>query len=404
MNFSRIPLKNTQKNKEEENTFNIVRPGQRNKPQGNKGTNPFLIKNNPNISKKNEEEIQNQNLNINQTNLPNEPSKRIKDEKNSHCKITSLKITNLNFFEELEKNGEAIDLVLPMEDDVSFLCTNKKNEIITEYSFNQNINDFEAVFSFKTQGKIINMKLSRTEKGQVFILNQNGLLNLYNLNKVNEFNEPLLEFSMRDVTCFCPLSFQKNTLVISDLDNNLKIIQYTPYDIKLLYENNSKKFGEFSEMESFEDDNILATFSCFYNKKDICVKKSFTMFNLENLKDIYYKEYNGDYEEQLVKLNENLLGIRENDQIIFYTLFKGIFKNIVYYKVSSKLIDAKSINNNISCILSNDGMYVFNNSEQDIIEKKEIHEDNLKLKEFCILNDTNFLLINSNGEVFSTHY
>ena len=404
MNFSRIPLKNTQKNKEEENTFNIVRPGQRNKPQGNKGTNPFLIKNNPNISKKNEEEIQNQNLNINQTNLPNEPSKRIKDEKNSHCKITSLKITNLNFFEELEKNGEAIDLVLPMEDDVSFLCTNKKNEIITEYSFNQNINDFEAVFSFKTQGKIINIKKSKTEKGQVFILNQNGLLNLYNLNKVNEFNEPLLEFSMRDVTCFCPLSFQKNTLVISDLDNNLKIIQYTPYDIKLLCENNSKKFGEFSEMESFEDDNILATFSCFYNKKDICVKKSFTMFNLENLKDIYYKEYNGDYEEQLVKLNENLLGIRENDQIIFYTLFKGIFKNIVYYKVSSKLIDAKSINNNISCILSNDGMYVFNNSEQDIIEKKEIHEDNLKLKEFCILNDTNFLLINSNGEVFSTHY
>ena len=58
-----------------------------------------------------------------------------------------------------------------MEDDVSFLCTNKKNEIITEYSFNQNINDFEAVFSFKTQGKIINMKLSKTEKGQAFILN-----------------------------------------------------------------------------------------------------------------------------------------------------------------------------------------------------------------------------------------
>ena len=403
MNFARIPLKNTQKKKEEENTFNIVRPGQRNKPQGNKGTNPFLIKNQPNLSKKNEEEIQNKDYNINQ-NLPNEPSKRIKEEKNSHCKITSLKISNLNFFYELEKNGEAIDLVLPMEDDVSFLCTNKKNEIITEYSFNQNINDFEAVFSFKTQGKIINMKLSKTEKGQVFILNQNGLLNLYNLNKVNEFNEPLLEFSMRDVTCFCPLSFQKNTLVISDLDNSLKIIQYTSYDIKLLCENNTKKYGEFSEMESFEDDNILATFSCFYNKKDICVKKSFTLFNLENLKDIYYKEYNGDYEEQLVKLNENLLGIREKDQMIFYTLFKGIFKNIVYYKVSSKLIDAKSINNNICCILSDDGMYVFNNSEQDIIEKKEIHEDNLKLKEFCILNDTNFLLINSNGEVFSTHY
>ena len=128
------------------------------------------------------------------------------------------------------------------------------------------------------------------------------------------------------------------------------------------------------------------------------------MFNLENLKDIYYKEYNGDYEEQLVKLNENLLGIREKDQMIFYTLFKGIFKNIVYYKVSSKLIDAKSINNNICCILSDDGMYVFNNSEQDIIEKKEIHEENLKLREFCILNDTNFLLINFNGEVFSTHY
>ena len=404
MNFSRIPLKNTQKNKEEDNTFNIVRPGQRNKPQGNKGTNPFLIKNQPNLSKKKEEEIQNQDYDINETNLPNEPSKRVKDEKNSHCKITSLKITNLYFFEELEKNGEAIDLVLPMEDDVSFLCTNKKNEIITEYSFNQNINDFEAVFSFKTQGKIINMKLSKTEKGQVFILNQNGLLNLYNLNKVNEFNEPLLEFSMRDVTCFCPLSFQKNTLVISDLDNSLKIIQYTSYDIKLLCENNTKKYGEFSEMESFEDDNILATFSCFYNKKDICVKKSFTLFNLENLKDIYYKEYNGDYEEQLVKLNENLLGIREKDQMIFYTLFKGIFKNIVYYKVSSKLIDAKSINNNICCILSDDGMYVFNNSEQDVIEKKEIHEENLKLREFCILNDTNFLLINFNGEVFSTHY
>ena len=362
MNFARIPLKNTQKKKEEENTFNIVRPGQRNKPQGNKGTNPFLIKNQPNLSKKNEEEIQNKDYNINQ-NLPNEPSKRIKEEKNSHCKITSLKISNLNFFYELEKNGEAIDLVLPMEDDVSFLCTNKKNEIITEYSFNQNINDFEAVFSFKTQGKIINMKLSRTEKGQVFILNQNGLLNLYNINKVNEFNEPILEFSMKDVTCFCPLSFQKNTLVISDLDNSLKIIQYTSYDIKLLCENNSKKFGEFSEMESFEDDNILATFSCFYNKKDVCVKKSFTLFNLDNLKDIYYKEYNGDYEEQLVKLNENLLGIREDNQMIFYTIFKGIFKNIVYYKVSSKLIDAKSINNNICCILSNEGMYIFNNSE-----------------------------------------
>ena len=403
MNFARIPLKNTQKKKEEENTFNIVRPGQRNKPQGNKGTNPFLIKNQPNLSKKNEEEIQNKDYNINQ-NLPNEPSKRIKEEKNSHCKITSLKITNLYFFEELEKNGEAIDLVLPMEDDVSFLCTNKKNEIITEYSFNQNINDFEAVFSFKTQGKIINMKLSKTEKGQVFILNQNGLLNLYNLNKVNEFNEPLLEFSMRDVTCFCPLSFQKNTLVISDFENNIKVIQYTPYDIKLLCENNTKKYGEFSEMESFEDDNILATFSCFYNKKDVCVKKSFTLFNLDNLKDIYYKEYNGDYEEQLVKLNENLLGIREKDQMIFYTLFKGIFKNIVYYKVSSKLIDAKSINNNICCILSNEGMYIFNNSEQDIVEKKEIHEENLKLREFCILNDTNFLLINFNGEVFSTHY
>ena len=401
MNFARIHLKNTQKKKEEENTFNIVRPGQRNKPQGNKGTNPFLIKNQPNLSKKNEDEIQNKDYNINQ-NLPNEPSKRVKDEKNSHCKITSLKITNLNFFEELEKNGEAIDLVLPMEDDVSFLCTNKKNDIITEYSFNQNINDFEAVFSFKAQGKVINMKLSKTEKGQVYILNQNGLLNLYNLNKVNEFNEPLLEFSMRDVTCFCPLSFQKNTLVISDLDNSLKIIQYTSYDIKLLCENNTKKYGEFSEMESFEDDNILATFSCFYNKKDICVKKSFTLFNLENLKDIYYKEYNGDYEEQLVKLNENPLGIREDNQMIFYTIFKGIFKNIVYYKVSSKLIDAKSINNNICCILSNEGMYIFNNSEQDIVEKKEIHEENLKLKEFCILNDTNFLLINFNGEVFST--
>ena len=401
MNFARIPLKNTQKKKEEENTFNIVRPGQRNKPQGNKGTNPFLIKNQPNLSKKNEDEIQNKDYNINQ-NLPNEPSKRIKEEKNSHCKITSLKISNLNFFYELEKNGEAIDLVLPMEDDVSFLCTNKKNDIITEYSFNQNINDFEAVFSFKAQGKVINMKLSKTEKGQVYILNQNGLLNLYNINKVNEFNEPILEFSMKDVTCFCPLSFQKNTLVISDFENNIKVIQYTPYDIKLLGENNSKKFGEFSEMESFEDDNILATFSCFYNKKDVCVKKSFTLFNLDNLKDIYYKEYNGDYEEQLVKLNENLLGIREDNQMIFYTIFKGIFKNIVYYKVSSKLIDAKSINNNICCILSNEGMYIFNNSEQDIVEKKEIHEENLKLKEFCILNDTNFLLINFNGEVFST--
>ena len=401
MNFARIPLKNTQKKKKEENTFNIVRPGQRNKPQGNKGTNPFLIKNQPNLSKKNEDEIQNKDYNINQ-NLPNEPSKRIKEEKNSHCKITSLKISNLNFFYELEKNGEAIDLVLPMEDDVSFLCTNKKNDIITEYSFNQNINDFEAVFSFKAQGKVINMKLSKTEKGQVYILNQNGLLNLYNINKVNEFNEPILEFSMKDVTCFCPLSFQKNTLVISDFENNIKVIQYTPYDIKLLGENNSKKFGEFSEMESFEDDNILATFSCFYNKKDVCVKKSFTLFNLDNLKDIYYKEYNGDYEEQLVKLNENLLGIREDNQMIFYTIFKGIFKNIVYYKVSSKLIDAKSINNNICCILSNEGMYIFNNSEQDIVEKKEIHEENLKLKEFCILNDTNFLLINFNGEVFST--
>ena len=52
MNFARIPLKNTQKKKEEENTFNIVRPGQRNKPQGNKVTNPFLIKNQPNLSKK----------------------------------------------------------------------------------------------------------------------------------------------------------------------------------------------------------------------------------------------------------------------------------------------------------------------------------------------------------------
>ena len=41
MNFSRIPLKN-QKNKEEENSFNIVRPGQRNKGQVNKG-NPFLL-------------------------------------------------------------------------------------------------------------------------------------------------------------------------------------------------------------------------------------------------------------------------------------------------------------------------------------------------------------------------
>ena len=402
MNFSRIPLKN-QKNKEEENSFNIVRPGQRNKGQVNKG-NPFLIKNKS--SKKNEsneEEDQNYNK-YNEMNLPNEPSKRIKEEKNSHCKITSLKISNINLFDELIKNNEAIDIILPLENDISFLCSNKKNEMLTEFSYNQNINDFEATFQFKVQGKIINMKLSKTEKGKVFLLNKNGLLLLYNLNKVNELNEPILEFSMRDVTCFCPLSFQKNILVISDFDNNLKLIQYSQKEIKVISENNSKKFGEFSEMESFEDDNILSTFSCFYNDKDICFKKSFSLFSLDDLKNIYYKEYNGDYEEQIIKLNENIIGIRESNQIIFYTLFKGIFKNITYYKVSSKLIDCKPINNNISCILSNDGMYIFNNTEEDIVEKKEIYEENLNLKEFCILNDTNFLLVNNNGQVFLTHY